>query len=70
LFEDNTVISERYVWHKIDGKNLTHWNNPITRALSIASSSTTAAAWRCTESRRRRRYYRLKIFRTTNICRP
>ena len=36
LFEDGTVISERYVWHKFDGRNLTHWNNPITRGTKYS----------------------------------
>ena len=27
LFDDGTVLSEKYIWHKIDGRNY-HWNNP------------------------------------------
>jgi hypothetical protein len=27
LFDDGTVLSEKYVWHKINGQNY-HWNNP------------------------------------------
>jgi hypothetical protein len=27
LFDDGTVLSEKHVWHKIDGRNY-HWNNP------------------------------------------
>ena len=36
LFEDGAVISERYVWHKFDGRSLTHWNNPITRGVKCS----------------------------------
>ena len=27
LFDDGTVLSDKHVWHKIDGRNY-HWNNP------------------------------------------
>ena len=27
LFDDGTVLSEKYIWHKIDGRNY-HWNKP------------------------------------------
>ena len=27
LFDDGTVLSEKHVWHKINGRNY-HWNNP------------------------------------------
>ena len=26
-FDDGTVLSDKYVWHKINGQNY-HWNNP------------------------------------------
>ena len=26
--EDGTVLADKYVWHKFDGKRLLHWNSP------------------------------------------
>ena len=27
--EDGTVLADKYVWHRFDGKRLLHWNSPI-----------------------------------------
>ena len=36
LFEDGSVVSELYRFHNINGKHLTHWNEPITRGAKYS----------------------------------